>query len=329
MRICLGGDVMLGRGVDEWVVAAGRSPFAELSAYWHGMDLVAVNLECALTDRDTWYQGPRKAFYFRGRPEAARLLAEAGVDVVTLANNHALDAGEPGLADTLDLLDHRGIAHAGAGPDLAHASRPAVVGAGGLRVAFLSYCDHQEDFAAGSNRPGIRYLDLAIPERALPVLAADVRAARAEADLVIVAFHWQANWAPVVEPPFRRVGRHCLRAGASVVWGHSPHHFQGVEWAPGGVILYSTGDLVDDYAVDPVYRNDRQLLFTLELDKTGVTRVAARPIELRWDQTRFAGPEAAEWIRATFGRYCAALGTRVTPQGDHLLVPAPAAGAAR
>lgn len=325
MRICLGGDVMLGRGVDEWLLAAGRSPFTAIAPYWQGADLVAVNLECAITGQDTWYQGPPKAFYFRARPVAATFLAEAGVGVVTLANNHALDAGEPGLIDTLRLLDAAGIAHAGAGRDLAEASRPAVRLAAGKRVAVLSYCDHQEDFAAGPQQPGIRYLDLGAPET-LSALAADIREARVIADHVLVAFHWQANWAPVVEPLYRRVAHHCLESGAILVWGHSPHHFQGIEWVDGKAILYSTGDLVDDYAIHPAFRNDRQLLFSLDLDDRGVSRIEVHPIEIREAAPRPPRPAPAAWIQATFTRYCADLGTPVRVEGEALVTQPPNRG---
>lgn len=319
MRMVLGGDVMLGRLIDQWFLAEGRSPMAAIAPLMREADLTAVNLECAIAGGDTCYEGPRKAFYFRARPEAARVLADAGVALVSLANNHALDAGVPGLLDTVRLLDEAGIAHAGAGPTPEEAARPAVVSRAGRRVAFLSYCDHQSDFAARPNRPGIRYL--AIPEQAATAaIVADIRRIRPTVDGVVVAFHWQPNWAPVVGPGYRALGRACLEAGATVVWGHSPHHFQGVERHGGGVILYSTGDLVDDYAVDPAYRNDQQLLFELDWEASGITRVAALPVSLVRGATVPATGEDWCWIAGTFGRYCQAVGSTVRPEGCRLVV---------
>lgn len=323
MRLVFGGDVMLGRLVDEWYLARGRSPFTALAPILRAAELCAVNLECAITDRDTWYTGPPKAFYFRARATAAAVLADAGIDAVSLANNHALDAGEGGLRDTLALLDAHGVAHAGAGADLASAARPALLTRGGRTIALLSYCDHQADFAAGPDRPGIRYLDLDRPD-ATATIVADIRRARALAEWVVVAFHWQPNWAPVVAPSYRALGHACLAAGALVVWGHSPHHFQGVERAGPGVILYATGGLIDDYAIDPGYRNDLQLLFELDAGPTGVTRVAALPIVIVAGEALPAEGADRAWITRTFNQHCRAVGSAVHVEGDRLVVtPAP------
>jgi poly-gamma-glutamate synthesis protein (capsule biosynthesis protein) len=301
---------MLGRLMNDWFLREGRSPFTPLQPWLDRADLVAVNLECALTDRETWYEGPPKAFMFKALPVAARILKAAGVRVVSLANNHALDAGETGLQDTLRLLDEQGIAHAGAGMTLEEASRPAIVDSPSGRISFLAYCNHQEDFAATPTKPGIRYLDLRDLEAAMATLRHDLGEARRRTDWLVVSFHWQPNWAPEVSPEIRRLAQTCVEEGASVVWGHSPHHFQGVELVDEAAILYSTGDFVDDYAVDSTYRNDRQLLFTVTRDARGIAEVAAMPVEIRHGEVMPAEPEARAWIGRRFEAFCRALGTR-------------------
>ncbi len=320
MRLLLGGDVMLGRLVDAWFGAGDRSPFDAVLPVFASADLVCVNLECAITPGSTWYTGPRKAFYFRARPWAARALEAAHVRFACLANNHALDAGEPGLLDTLALLEAHGVAWAGAGATLEEASRPALLECQGQRLAFLAYCNHQEDFAATPTRPGIRYLDLDQPRTATAVITADIVATKAHADHVIVALHWQPNYAPVVAQRYQDLAHACLRAGASVVWGHSPHHFQGVELVEGGAVLYSTGDLIDDYAIDPVFRNDRQLIFTLVLEPGGVTRIEALPIEIRYGAAVPADADAHAWIVGRYEAFCERLGTRVRRENGLLVV---------
>lgn len=310
MRMVLGGDVMLGRLMNDWFLRAGRSPFTAVQPWLERADLVAVNLECALTDRETWYEGPPKAFMFKALPVAASLLKASRVTVVTLANNHALDAGVLGLADTLRLLDDQGIARAGAGMSLAEASQPAIVPSPAGRIAFLAYCNHQPDFAATPQTPGIRYLDLANPETAAHTLRQDLAVAKLQAEHVVVSFHWQPNWAPTVTPDVRRLAQVCAAAGARVVWGHSPHHFQGVEFLGETAVLYSTGDFVDDYAVDPDYRNDRQLLFTVTLDAQAVQEVEVMPVEIRRGAVLPAQGEARRWIGERFDGFCRALGTR-------------------
>lgn len=310
MRIVLGGDVMLGRLVGDWIRTRNLDPFAHIRSVLHASDLVLINLECALTDQDTRYTGPPKAFYFRGPAGGADLLRDAGVDGVCLANNHALDAGTPGLLDTLAQLGARGIACAGAGAHIQEASRPAFFEVNGERWALIAYCNHQPDFAAGPRQAGIRFLDLDELGAAQSQLHEDIHAVLSQSDHVIVTFHWQANWAPVVLPPYRQLAKACVESGARLVWGHGPHHFQGVEWVQESAILYATGDLIDDYAIDPFFQNDRQLLFSVVLEAGRIQRVEALPIELRTGMAVVAGSEAAAWIQRQFWRRCAQVGTR-------------------
>ena len=307
---------MLGRGVNVVIRRKGATyPLEPLVATTRAADLFLVNLECAITPRDIWYSGPRKAFYFRADPAAADTLAHAGVDLVSLANNHALDADYDGLRDTLRLLDERAIRYVGAGETSEAAARPVLLEAKGARLGVLAYCDHQRDFAARADQPGIRYVDLSDPDTPAR-LAQGVEALARQVDHVIVAAHWQRNWAPEVTPAYRALGRLLVEAGARIVWGHSPHHFQGVEWIHGSVILYATGDLVDDYRLVPEFRNDRQLLFRVMLGRQRVEQVQAHPLELSLGHTRAAEAEARQWIAQRFEAMCSDLGSRITREDD-------------
>jgi poly-gamma-glutamate synthesis protein (capsule biosynthesis protein) len=318
--ILFGGDVMLGRGVNSTVRKEGPAhPFGPLHAVTRRADLFLANLECAIAPGHERYSGPPKAFYFRADPVGVEVLTHAGIGLVSLANNHALDADRAGLHDTLAILDQGRIAHAGAGLDLKAACRPAILTISEVRLGVLSCCDHQADFAAGQSRPGIWYLDLEEPTAQLPMLDA-VEALADQVDHVIVAVHWQPNWAPVVAECYRRLARRLVEAGARVVWGHSPHHFQGVELIEDGVALYSTGDLVTDYAVDRAYRNDRQLLFEVSLCEGSVTRVRAFPIELAYGQTQPAAPAVRSWIESRFKDMCRQVGSRVVADHEWLQV---------
>ena len=117
MRLLLGGDTMLGRKVDETVAVRGPDyPLEAIFHLTHDADLFFVNLECAITPKRLRYRGPPKAFYFRADPRAIDTLTGAGVRLVSLANNHALDADLAGLEDTVALLEAAGIASRGRGP---------------------------------------------------------------------------------------------------------------------------------------------------------------------------------------------------------------------
>lgn len=326
LRLLLGGDAMLGRGVDEAIARHGIDrPLAGLREFLAGADLFAVNLECAITAADTWYQGPAKAFYFRARPPAAELLRRAGVGLCTLANNHALDAGPEGLLDTLRLLRAQGIASAGAGPDADAAWAPARLEVAGQRLGVLACCDHQAEFAAGPHTPGIAYLDLT--DRAqVDALLARVRRLTAAVDHAIVSLHWQPNWVPAVTAGYRSLARRLAEAGARLVWGHSPHHFLGVQWFGASAVLYSTGGLIDDYAVDAEFRNDLQLLFEVGLAPDGLEHVRALPLRLDLARTAPAAGADRQWIAHRFAAQCAGHASRVDDDGVWLRVSPPAAG---
>lgn len=320
LRLLLGGDAMLGRGVDEAIARHGIDrPLAGLRTFLAGADLFAVNLECAITAADTWYRGPAKAFYFRARPPAAELLHRAGVGLCTLANNHALDAGPEGLLDTLRLLRAQGIASAGAGPDADAAWAPARLEVAGQRLGVLACCDHQADFAAGPRTPGIAYLDLTDPAQ-VDALLARVRSLAVAVDHAIVSLHWQPNWVPAVTADYQSLARRLVEAGARLVWGHSPHHFLGVQWFGASAVLYSTGGLIDDYAVDAEFRNDRQLLFEISLAPERVERVRALPLRLELARTGPAAGADRRWIMRRFTAQCAEHASRVDDDGVWLRV---------
>lgn len=312
LTIALTGDVMLGRLVDE--VLEREEP-----AYvWGGMlprlraaDLVLVNLECALTGhRERWHDhGRYKAFYFASDPRHAASLATAGVRLASLANNHVMDFGVEGMRETIDVLDRAGIAHAGAGPDLAAAGAPAVVGAGDARIAVVAFADHPAEWAAGPTAPGIAHLP--IDEASLPAVGEAVTAARAQADLVIASFHWGPNMRARPTAEFRRFARGVVDAGADVFWGHSAHVVQGVEVRGGRAICYDTGDFVDDYAVDADLRNDLSALFLLRLRGSRLARLELLPVRI--DRMRVdpaVGADRERFVRSFTAR-CAELGTTV------------------
>jgi poly-gamma-glutamate synthesis protein (capsule biosynthesis protein) len=184
------------------------------------------------------------------------------------------------------------------------------VKAKGAQIGVLACCDHQADFAARRDRPGIWHLDLN-EESAVRSLLEAVENLAARVEHVVVGLHWQPNWAPQVEKIYRRLAERLVASGARVVWGHSPHHLQGVEWIGRSAVIYSAGGLVDDYAVDPALRNDRSLLFHLTLGPEGVERVRGYPIELEFAHPRPAGGEVRRWIEQFFRGMCAAVGSRV------------------
>ncbi|MXO94044.1 CapA family protein [Erythrobacter arachoides] len=192
-------------------------------------------------------------------PENIAAIARAGIGMVSLAGNHIADCGAQGIADTVALLDAAGIAHAGAGADLAAARAPAFADVGGRRVALLSYnCVGPEMAWAAPGRAGCAYLPIvaadgaavspkACLERvhpdALETLLDDIAAARAGADCVLVAMHkGQVHTPAMLQPYEREIARAAIDAGADAVLSHHAHIVRGIEFHRGKPIYHGLGN---------------------------------------------------------------------------------------
>jgi poly-gamma-glutamate capsule biosynthesis protein CapA/YwtB (metallophosphatase superfamily) len=314
MQITLGlaGDTMLGRGVAERLGEAPPESLLapEVVAAAGEADLFVLNLECCISERGSPWPDPAKPFFFRAPPVAVEVLGLLGVDCVTLANNHALDFGEEALLDTVEHLSAAGIAAVGAGRDEHQARAPLVLSAGGFRLGVVGVTDHPPDFAAGSDRPGTAFADLrgGVPRW----LTETIRSV--DSDAVLATPHWGPNMTPGPVPHVRSAASAMVRAGATLVAGHSAHVFHGVE----GPVLFDLGDFLDDYAVDPMLRNDLGLLWLVTLDESGPVRLRALPLRLDYCHTRVATGDEADWIRRRFREACASFGTEVREE-DGLL----------
>lgn len=325
ITIAITGDVMLGRLVDETIAQRGFAyPWGDMRPVLAQADLLLVNLECALTDRlSRWHDG-YKEFYFKAAPAAVATLIAAGVDLASLANNHICDFGPEGLLDTLRALDAAGIAHAGAGAALDEARRPALLTSRGRRVAVVGFADYPKAWAASDASPGLNYTQVATDETAFAPVRAAIAEARAVADVVVFSVHWGPNMRARPTVAFREFARSVVRAGADVFWGHSAHVVQGIEFYETGVILYDTGDFVDDYAVDTFLRNDLSALFRVRFGAGRPERVELLPVQIGEMQVNAARGAARQWFIERVTELCNEMGTAIEAAPDGALVARPA-----
>ena len=232
------GDVSPGRTMEGQLARYGPSyPWEGLAPLLQEADLAVANLESVLTTRGDPLD---KGYLIRAHPGTAQTLVEAGLDLVNLANNHALDYGQAGMDQTLTTLEALGIATVGAGSSQEMAHRPAVFDLNGLRVAVLGYAAAR--WNGSEDVPATDRVAWADPG----AVQADVQAVRDRADLVIVQLHAGTEYATTPSADQVRFARAAIDAGADLVVGHHPHVTQTVERYKDGLIVYSLGDALFD-----------------------------------------------------------------------------------
>ena len=264
------GDVMLSRGVgarmrseSDWTF-----PFQKVADTLSAADLTFANLECPVSDVG---RNRHHLYSFRADPKALAGLNHAGIDIVSVANNHMYDWGPEALLDTVRRLREAGIKPVGAGANDLEAHYPVLMDLGDLRLAFLAYVDVEPKLAtAAPGRPGVAWLD---PERAM----ADIRFARPLADLVIVSPHWGIEYATQPNRQQVELARRMIDAGADLVVGTHPHVVQPVEEYNGRWIAYSLGNFIFDQKPPGTRRG---LMLKVGLAGRQITGVAQVPITI-------------------------------------------------
>ncbi|MFQ6058609.1 MAG: CapA family protein [Anaerolineae bacterium] len=321
ITLAFGGDTMLGRLVNDAMRVQGPLyPWGNVRPLLQDADLTLVNLECVIAESGEPFQPPR-VFYFRADPKAIEALTGAGVDYVTLSNNHAMDFQAPALLETIALLDKYGIAHAGAGANLAEASRSAMLEAKGIKVGVVAFADHFLEYGATESRPGTNIIPITLDERAFQRVRESIQSTRAAgADLVVFSIHWGPNMRHVPSPGFVEFAHAVMDAGADIFHGHSAHVFQGIEIYRGKPIFYDTGDLVDDYYVDPVHKNDQQLLFLVTATAAGVEWIELVPLVISYMQVNRARGPLFDEIYERMRRLSVPMGTEIERRGGRLVI---------
>ena len=282
--------------------AERRGGSGAVREYVNGADLALANLENPVLANATYH---REGTVFTGDPRLLPVLQNAGIDGVTLANNHVMDARAPGLAETLRQLDGVGMPHAGAGMDLAAAREPMVFDLGGLKVGVLSYQGVPENEWAWATpeRPGTAPLQTSVMKK-------DVRALKSEVDLVFVMPHWGMEYTATPEKEQIDLARAAVEAGADAVIGGHAHWPKGMEIHQGRPVFYGTGNFLLDQTWSEETSTGIFAEITLYRDRV----VQARPVPfviLDYAQPNFLLPEAGG-NRALKRVYAASLGPEFT-----------------
>jgi poly-gamma-glutamate capsule biosynthesis protein CapA/YwtB (metallophosphatase superfamily) len=359
VTLFLCGDVMTGRGLDqvlpcpsnpvlhepyvqsalEYVemaeAANGRIPKPVSFSYVWGEaiedldraqpDARIVNLETAVTTHSNY---EHKGINYRMHPANVPCLSAAKIGCCVVANNHVLDWGRPGLADTLCELRNAGIKTAGAGSNLAEAMAPAVIEVEDrsrvlVFAAGLADSGIELDWAATESNSGVALLPNLSGKTAGHVTE-QVAAVKRPGDIAVLSIHWGGNWGYEI-PREHQAFAHALieRAAVDVIHGHSSHHPKGIELHHGKPILYGCGDFLNDYegiSGHEEFRSHLVLGYFLTLDSTSGVLLSLEmvPFEIRRFQLQRASAEDAKWLRNRMARECRPSG--VTLDGGNRLV---------
>jgi poly-gamma-glutamate capsule biosynthesis protein CapA/YwtB (metallophosphatase superfamily) len=362
VKLFLCGDVMTGRGIDQILphpsdprlyepYARSASQYVVLAetktgplerpvdfAYIWGdalailererPDARIINLETAITtSEDAW---PAKGIHYRMHPANVPALIAAQIDCCTLANNHVLDWGYRGLAETLTTLRSAGISTAGAGTNAAAAAAPAIINArDGSRLLVFAFGTESagvpREWAATDARAGVNFLH-ELSQRDVETVARQVKGTKRARDIAVAAIHWGANWGYAVRPAQREFAHRLIdSANIDVVLGHSSHHPMGIEVYRDHLILYGCGDFLNDYEGIGGYesfRSDLTVAYFPSLDTaTGrLTRLALAPMQIRHFRLNHASAADARWLEQTLTHQGKRYGTRVAPESDMLVV---------
>jgi poly-gamma-glutamate capsule biosynthesis protein CapA/YwtB (metallophosphatase superfamily) len=332
------GDVNL-MNVDD-----SRIPFARVGDTLRGADLVFANLECLLYEPPDGHAVEHEGFF--ANPEiTGAALQTGGIAAVGLANN--VNYGAAAISGSIARLDRLGIAHAGAGADLAAARAPAILERGGLRVGFLQrssvyWPTNHEASARGCgiavirghtayqvpahktrpevppmNRPGVPPIVVTWADRDyLAAFTEDIAALRREADIVVASCHWGLG--EEVLDYMREIAHAAIEAGADVVIGHGPHYSLPVELYRGKPIFYGLGS----FSFHTGHGGRRHgdwigMMARIEAAQSDITEVRFHFVRHNAQNETVLCPLANEGaVLDRITERSARLNTRLTPDGD-------------
>lgn len=339
---------MLAGLVGETITTKGPAyPWGNTITTLSKADLRIANLECPISEQGTKWKP--KLFNFRASPRAVDSLKAAGIDCVSLANNHILDYGVDAMADTIRLLDQAGIAHSGAGGNRTQAMTPAFLTAKNLTVGFVSMTDNMPVWKATETKAGVNHVPLwSMPDflkavrlkyvlrpaldfiaevrvghrwrEIISCLERSISLARS-ADFTVLSCNCGPNWRTKPYHMFQKFSRIAIEFGFDMIHGHSAHVFQGVGVWKNKPILFDTGDFIEDYPITR-FRNDLSFIFMLDVSsKTKKPeKITLIPTYISKCQTNLAPDHLADMICSKMQKRCAKMGTKTRRDGKNLII---------
>lgn len=318
-RLGFGGDFFLGRGLNLALFdrPARDRVFAAMAPLFSRMDLLLLNGEGVVSGGGIpTEKGELQSQHYRAHPLAIDLLADAGIDIVTIGNNHSGDYGPDALREELDRFRLAGIDWTGGGLDPADARRPAYRRVGDTVVAVVGIdLTGTCRYSARSGRPGSLCFaggDPARHDRIEATLKEILKEARRHAHVVLLSPHWGPNRTERPVAAVRALAGRLMELGFDAILGHSAHRIHGVELFDGRPVVYDAGNLAEDYDGPRGAPPHRGVFWEIVFSRAGVERLLAHPITLSRNRTRPAQGDVAADVLATLVDRSAEMGTTMT-----------------
>ena len=282
-------------------------------------DLRIINLETSITKSDNYWES--KGIHYRMHPKNICCITEAGINFCSLANNHILDWGYLGLTETLETLKKVNVRSAGAGQNIQQAEAPAImkvedkgrviVFSYGLRSSGISV-----NWAAAENKPGVNLLK-DFSNATVRHIKERVNKVKQHGDIIIASIHWGGNWGYAI-PQDQTEFAHKLIDDASVdvIHGHSSHHVKAIEVYKDKLIIYGSGDFLNDYEGIRGYesfRSDLTLMYFVSVDPSSgkLVHLQMTPMQIKRFKANRVSRADALWLRDILNREGEKFGTRV------------------
>ena len=291
-------------------------------------DVRIINLETSITLSNAHWKN--KHIHYRMHPKNTACLSLAKIDLISLANNHVLDWGYAGLAETLFTLEQAGIKFAGAGKNVRAASRPAIIdlnSKGRVIVSAWATADSgtPPDWATTDYKPGVNRLR-SLSLQAVKHIGSIIKPVKQPGDIAVVSIHWGGNWGYEITVEQSAFAHQLIdEADIDVVHGHSSHHVKGIEIYKGKLIIYGSGDLLNDYegiGGHDEYRADLSIMYFASVNPANgkLAQLQMVPTQIRHLKINKADKQDALWLRDMLNREGKDLGMRVELDTNGYLV---------
>lgn len=279
--LTVAGDIIIGRTVYQQEAKFGdyTSSFTKVKDLLSGADYTIANAEWTAADGIAY---PLQGMSFASPTKSLDGLTYAGIDAVSLANNHSMNGGVLAFEQMLTSLTSRSIGYFGAGKNSAQAHAPYIADIKGIKVAFLGYTAIPGNFEAGPTTTGNAFIKIApwypFNEADIVQMEADIKTAKTKADVVIPFFHWSEEYVHTPNEQMRQVAHRAVEAGATMVVASHPHWVQGIEWYKDTLIAYSLGNFVFDQ--EQTLKTKQGVVLLTEFAGNRLTKASFTPIQI-------------------------------------------------